>query len=315
LFWALPCNNAQVFDWNDGRYFLAIARGRSLSAAGRSLQVQQSTVGRRLGALEAALGVRLFDRTPDGYLLTQSGEALLTHAERMEDEALSAERTLLGRDGQIAGVVRLTAPPAFGNAFVTPLLARLKVEQPEILVELVADSANLSLTKREADLALRLGRPRQPLLVIRRLGDVATGLYASRDYLASRGRPRGPDLSGHDYVDYDETYPQKEAIAWYRQCARGGRCTLRVNGTHGLAAAVQAGMGVGPLPCWLGDATAGLERLFPTTVRADGLWLVLHRDLRHVARVRTVADFLGREMRRQAPLLLGRTRPPRARGS
>ena len=167
---SLLCNDAQVFDWNDARYFLAIARGRSLSAAGRSLQVQQSTVGRRLATLETDLGARLFDRTPDGYLLTQSGEALLSHAERMEDEALSAERALLGREGRIAGLVRLTAPQAFGNGFVVPLLARLREEQPEILVELVADNANLSLTKREADLALRFGRPRQPLLVIRRLG-------------------------------------------------------------------------------------------------------------------------------------------------
>jgi DNA-binding transcriptional LysR family regulator len=301
-----------VFDWNDARYFLAIARGKSLSAAGRSLHVQQSTVGRRLAALESSLGARLFDRTPGGYLPTQAGEALLAHAERMEDEALSAERVLLGREGRIAGVVRLTAPQAFGNDFVTPLLARLRNEQPEILVELVADNANLSLTKREADLALRFGRPRQPLLVVRRLGAVATGIYGSREYLARRGRPRGSDLAGHDFIDYDDTYLQKETISWYRQCTRGGRCTFRVNGSYGILAAVKAGMGVGPLPCWLADQTDGLERVLPAAVRLDELWVVMHRDLRHVARVRAVVEFFAREMRRQEARMQGRPRRSRA---
>jgi DNA-binding transcriptional LysR family regulator len=298
----------RVFDWNDARYFLAIARGRSLSAAGRTLQVQQSTVGRRLAALESSLGARLFDRTPGGYLPTQAGEALLTHAERMEDEALSAERVLLGREGRIAGVVRLTAPQAFGNDCVVPMLARLHAEQPEILVELVADNANLSLTKREADLALRFGRPRQPLLVVRRLAEVATGIYASRAYLGRRGRPRASDLDGHDVVDYDDTYLQKQTVGWYRQAMRGARCVFRVNGSHGILAAVRAGMGLGPLPCWLGDHSDGIERVLPAVEKVDELWVVLHRDLRHVARVRTVVEFFGRELRREAPRLQGRRR-------
>jgi DNA-binding transcriptional LysR family regulator len=300
----------RVFDWNDARYFLAIARGRTLSAAGRSLKVQQSTVGRRLAALEDALGARLFERTPEGYLLTGAGEAMLAHAERIEDEALSAERSLLGREGRIAGEVRVTAPQAFGNQFVAPLLARLHAEQPEIVVELVADNANLSLTKREADLALRLGRPQQPLLVIRRLGEVANGLYAARSYLARRGHP-ARDLVGHDYVDYDETYLQRQAVAWFRRRARGGRCTARVNGSHGIAAAVAAGLGVGPLPCWLGDGTPGLERVLPAEGWDQELWLVLHRDSRHIARVRAVAEFFVREMRRAGPQLRGR--PPKRR--
>src|SRR5215470_13978065 len=128
-----------MFDWNDARYFLAIWRGGSLSAAGRHLRVQQTTVGRRLATLEAALDARLFERTPDGYVPTAAGEALVAHAERMENEALSAERELLGHEGQVAGTVRVTAPLAFGFLFVVPLLARLQREQPDIVVEVVAD--------------------------------------------------------------------------------------------------------------------------------------------------------------------------------
>jgi DNA-binding transcriptional LysR family regulator len=300
-----------VFDWNDARFFLAVARARTLSGAGRTLKVQQSTVGRRLAALEEALQARLFERTPEGYLLTPAGEAMLAHAERIEDEVLSAERSLLGREARVAGVVRVTAPQAFGNLFVTPLLARLHEEQPEIIVELVADNANLSLTKREADVALRLGRPQQSLLFIRRLGEVANGLYAARSYLAGHGQPRGDDLTGHDIVDYDETYQQRQAVSWFRQRARGGRCTVRLNGSHAIAAAIAAGLGVGPLPCWLGDSTPGVERVLPGQEYMQDLWLVLHRDLRHVARVRAVADFFAREMRRLGPQLRGRPAPRR----
>jgi DNA-binding transcriptional LysR family regulator len=292
-------------DWDDTRFFLAIARAGSVSGAGRSLRVQQSTVSRRLAGLEAALGTRLFERTPDGYVMTPAGEALHARAERIEDEVLSAEREVLGRESRIAGVVRLTAPQALGNVFLAPMLARLRAEQPDILLEMVADNSNLSLTRREADLALRASRPKQSPLVIRRLGGLANGLYASSDYLARRGRPRGPALTSHDFVDYDESYPGTKEIAWFRQRTREARCSLRVTGSHGMCSAVEAGLGIGILPCWMGDAGERLERVLPAETYAQELWLILHRDLRHVARIRTVAEFLTRELRAAAPRLLG----------
>jgi DNA-binding transcriptional LysR family regulator len=300
-----------VFDWDHLRFFLAIARSRSLSAAARQLKVQQSTVGRRLAALEAEMDARLFDRTPDGYLPTSAGEALLGRAERIEEETLSAERELLGRESRVAGVVRMTSAEAFGNGVVVPLLGQLRLEEPEILVELVASNAALSLTRREADLALRLGRPQQPLLYIRRLGEVVNGLYGAREYLARRGRPRTLELGDHDVVLFDGALESaRHPMTWFGQRARGGRPTARLNSSYGIAAAVQAGLGIGALPCWLGDATPGLERVLPAEVLAQELWLVVHRDLRHVARVRAVSEFFARELRRAAPRLLGRP-PPR----
>jgi DNA-binding transcriptional LysR family regulator len=311
------CNNAWMFDWDHLRFFLAIARRRSLSAAARQLQVQQSTVGRRLAALEATVEARLFDRTPDGYFLTAAGESLLPRAERIEDETLSAEREMLGRESRVAGVVRMTAAQALGNSFLVPLLGRLHAEQPEIVVELVADNVNLSLTKREADLAVRLGRPKQPLLVIRRIGEVMNGLYASRDYLARRGRPRTLELGDHDVVVFDETGlgGSRHPMAWFAHRARGGRPTVRLNSSYGIAAAVQAGLGIGSLPCWLGDTTAGIERVLPAEFLSQELWLVVHRDLQHVARVRAVSEFLARELRRAAPRLLGRAASARRKPS
>jgi DNA-binding transcriptional LysR family regulator len=295
-----------MFDWDDARFFLAIARAGSVSGAGRSLRVQQSTVSRRLAGLEDCLGARLFERTPDGYILTPAGESLHTRAERMEEEAQAAERELLGRESQVAGVVRLTTPEAFGNGLMPALLARLRLEQPDILVELVAANARLSLTKREADLAIRTGRPQQALLVMRKLGELVDALYASKAYLDQRGRPSGPDLGTHDYVDYDDTYAGGSETAWLRQVARNARCVLRVTGTHGMFGAIQAGLGVGVLPCWMGDATDGLERVLPTERYTSELCMVLHRDLRHVARIRAVAEFLTRALRADAARLAGR---------
>lgn len=304
-----------MFDWDDARFFLAIARAGSVSGAGRKLRVQQSTVSRRLAGLEETLGARLFERTPDGYMLTSAGESLRARAEHMEEAALAAERELMGRESKIAGVVRLTTPEAFGNGFMTPLVARLRLEQPEILLELIAANTRLSLTKREADLAIRTGRPQQALLVMRKLGDLADGLYASRDYLARRGRPAGPDLGDHDYIDYDDSYAGQSEIAWLRQLVRDCRCTVRVTGTHGMFGAIQAGLGIGVLPCWMGDTTDSLERVLPAERFSSDLWMVLHHDLRHVARIRVVAEFLVREVRAAASLLAGRPeRRPSRRG-
>jgi DNA-binding transcriptional LysR family regulator len=308
------CKNASMFDWDDARYVLAIARDRSLTAAARRLGVQQSTAGRRLAVLEATLGTRLFDRGPRGLIPTPAGTTLLAHAERMENEALAVERTLSDREDQVAGIVRVTAPQAFGNLFVMPLLARLCIARPELVVELIAENTNLNLSQREADLAVRIGRPSQPGLVVRRLGALVNGLYAAPGYLARRKRPRA-GLAGHDIVDLDDTYLQKGVIHWFRGQARDARVAARANATPGIAAAVQARLGIGPLPCWLGDALPGVRRVLPACSLTQDLWLVMHRDSRHTARVRTVIDFLGDEIAQAAPVLLGaghtRTRPAR----
>jgi len=294
-----------VFDWNDARYFLAVARMGSLSRAARQLRVQQSTVGRRISGLEAALKTRLFERTSDGWMPTAAGEAFVARAERIEDEALAAERQLAGKEQLVAGVVRMTAPQAFGFFFVVPLLARLHAEQPDVVFELVAENQPLNLSRREADLALRLGRPGQRELVRRKLGDVADALYASRAYLERAGAVRRDDLGRHAYVDFDESYPRRETKAWMAQRLRGARCVLRVNGTPGVLAAVRAGMGIGLLPCWLADGDGELVRVLREHSLSQELWLVMHRDLRHAARIRVVADFFAREAQRAARQLLG----------
>ncbi len=286
------CENARMFDWDDARYFLAVARLGSLSRAGRLLGVQQTTVGRRIAALEVALAARLFERTPAGWQPSPAGLAFRERAERIEAEATAAERQVGGDESRAAGRVRITAPQALGFHFIVPLLARLRAEKPEIVVELVAENASLNLARGEADLALRFGRPPQQRLVMRRLGAVENGLYASRGYLARAGAVRGPTLGRHDFVDFDEGFVQRETPAWVAQRLRGARCVLRVNGTTGILEAVRANLGVGLLPCWLADEDVELERVLPEQALAQELWLIVHHDLRRAARVRIVTDFL-----------------------
>ena len=302
-----------MFGWDDARYFLEIHRAGSLSAAGRGLRVNQSTVGRRLAALESVLGVRLFDRTPEGYVLTPAGEVLLPRAERMEEEALAAARDVAGGEARLAGTVRLTAPEAFGSRFLTARLADFHRRYPDITLELVADNRAFSLSRREADVALRLARPVQPLLVTRQVAEVGTTLYASKDYLAARGKPRpGHQLSGHQLIGFDETFQPEAEVRWLAQHARSARVVFKSNSPQSQLAAAEAGMGLALLPCYLADPVPGLVRVLPVSKGVvRGLWLVLHRDLRHTARVRALADFLSETLHRERAVLRGGPEPRR----
>jgi DNA-binding transcriptional LysR family regulator len=295
-----------MFSWDDARYFLEVHRAGSFSAAGRRLRVNQSTVGRRLAALEGTLGARLFERTPDGYVLTVAGEAFLARAEKMEEEGLAATREVAGHEARLAGTVRLTAPETFGSRFLASRLMAFHKRYPDIDLELVADNRALSLTRREADVALRLARPAQPLLVTRQLAEVTSALYASKAYLAEHGRPRPPELSGHLLIGFDETFQPEAEVLWLARNARGAREVLKSNSPQAQLEAASAGMGLALLPCYLADPVPGLVRVLPASKGVvRGLWLVLHRDLRHVPRVRALADFLTEVLGQEQPLLRG----------
>lgn len=285
-----------AFEWDDARIFLAVHRTGSLSAAGRQLRVNQSTVGRRLGALEEAIGARLFDRTPDGYVITQPGERFLAHAERMENEADDVAREIAGEESRLTGTVRVTGADAFSVRVLAPLLARLHDRYPEIDLVLVADSRTLSLTKREADIGIRSPRPKEPSLVTRKVADLAYGLYASRAYLDARGTPRpGSDFDGHDFVGFEEAIGPE--ASWYTQNVRRGRVVVRSNRTLAVLDLAQRDAGLALLPCYLADPEPRLVRVLgpPDTITME-LWVVLHKDLRHTARIRACADFIAAEL-------------------
>ncbi len=274
-------------NWDDLRVLLALTRSGSLSATARELGVDHSTVARRVGALEADLRVKLFDRLPRGYAPTAEGEEIAALARRVEDGILAIERHALGQADETAGLVRLSAPPAFASHFLASRLAGLRRRMPGLVVELVGDARAVSLTRHEADLAIRLSRPQDEGLVTRRLCGLGYGLYGTAAYLEGR------TPADWEFIGYDESLDHVPQQRWLRAVADGRPFVFRANDLVSLLAAVRADIGIAAIPHFLGRPDPGLIRL-PAAVAPDPreLWLLVHRDLRRSARVRAVMDAL-----------------------
>lgn len=291
-------------DWDDIRTFLAIARAGTLSGAARTLGLTQPTMGRRLAAMEARLGARLLQRTPDGYVLTQLGEAVLGNAERIEAEAISVERAVSGRDVALEGVVRLTTVDTLAARILTPAIAALQQQHPGIAVELVPATQSLNLSKREADIALRMARFEGHDIVSRRVGTLAVGLYAGRAYLERHGSPTAGQGEGHAVVtvlDDQLHLPEARLLA---ERLPGARMALRTNSRDVHLWAAKNGIGIACLARFRADTEADLVHLFPEEPPLTrDIWLGVHRDLRHTPRIRAVIDAVTSELKRKEAIL------------
>jgi len=284
-----------VIDWDDLRYFLAIERAGTLAGAASSLGINATTVSRRLGALEERIGGKLFDRTPDGWTLTAAGRRLVTHAERMESEALAIERELSGSDDKLAGTVRVTATEMLATRFVVPHLARFRALCPDITVELRCTHEIVSLARREADIALRLSRPREDDVVCKRLSAIPLRLYASRAYLDAHGAPADPErtLADHHVLMFASTRHFALENAWMEPRAEGARVILRSDSVSSLYSACVAGVGIALLPEAVAELDPALSRLPTRTAPVPRvIWRAVHRDLKRAARIRAVMQFL-----------------------
>lgn len=298
-----------MLEWSDLRVFLSIARERTLSGAARKLNVDQSTVGRRLSQLEKAAGARLFERAAGGYALTAAAESVLEHIEQIEGQAITVERKLLGQDARIAGPVRVATSDSFASWFLVKHLVALRSRHPEVWIELVTGNRPLDLARREADISLRLTKPTQPHLVARRLGSAAWAPYASRGYIEQRGRPNlRTSLAGHDVVGFDDELAGTVGAKWLKVHGARGRVVLTCNSLNSQGAAVVAGLGVSALPCVFGDAERSLCRLGNVLGHHD-IWLVVHPDLKASARVRAVLEYLSELVHGQSGLLAGKLGP------
>ena len=285
---------ASMLVWDDLQVFLATHRTRSHAGAARALGVAPTTVGRRLAALEAAVGARLFARTPDGLAPTGAARALLPRAERMEIEALEAERSLLGADARVSGTVRVTSGDGFANLVLCPALPAFLAAHPGLTVEIRAGPRALDLTRGEADIAIRNFRPRERSLVIRRLGVEKQGLYAAPTYLAARGRPRSAaDLDGHDLVLYERDLDRLRTQVWFREAAPRARISVRTSTTTSMHAACAAGAGLALLSTAVVADDPRFEQVLPRLVPpALDIWSVTHGDLRSSARVTATLRWL-----------------------
>jgi len=280
-------------DWSALRDFLAVADTGSLSAAARQLRVSQPTLSRRMAALEERLGVELFQRTSRGLELSETGEAILGPARQMEREARGIEVAATGSSRALSGPVRITASEGLAIDWLTPELARFQAEHPDIEIRFLIRNTNLNLLQREADIAVRLGRPRQADLLVRRVGELAYGLYGSRAYLERAGRPRhAAELAGHRAVLFDEELRHSDLGHWLEQSLAGAQVVYRANSLQAQLAAIRAGYGLGGQAPFIASLRPELERVLPALGLKMGIWLVTHPGLRRSARMRAVYDFL-----------------------
>jgi DNA-binding transcriptional LysR family regulator len=276
--------------WSDLQYFLAVCERGSIGAAAQQLRVNHSTVLRRLASLERALDVRLFDRQPGGYLPTPQGQALAASLSGITEQVDAAQRRIGGGDLALRGTIRLTAPDTLVGLLV-PHLATFRAAHPQLALELVINNSFLSLSRREADVALR-GSNRPPeQLIGRRVGRLQTALYASSAYLERQGA--GDPEADYDWVGADAALAHLDSARWLRRHVPDERVVLRVDNLIAAADAVAAGIGVGWLLCHLADARHGLQLLRPPKPEFDTqLWVLTHPDLKRVARIRALTDFL-----------------------
>lgn len=297
-----------MFDWNDLKYFLAVARHHSTLSASRALQVNQSTVQRRLAELERRLGRPLVQRHPTGYRLTEFGEALLPYAERVAKAVAALEQQLESAQLEAVGVIRVTCPePLVYRITQTTLLDRFHARYPGLRVEFVMSDRYLDLMKGEADVALRSGDTVDNELVGRKIGDSLWAVYASRKYVERCGQPdRVEALEQHDLVGFDETMANHRAAQWLRDVAPHGRVVARNNSVLGLLYSVKAGVGIAPLPTAIADAEPELVRVLGPVPELARIWRLLTRaDLRHTPRISAFFDFMIEEIDTLRPIITG----------
>lgn len=273
-------------NWDDVRVFLAIARCATLGAAGRSLGQSQPTMGRRLKALEESLGQTLFQRTSEGFVLTDEGAAVLSHAERMEADALSFARQLDGADSQLEGTLRVSTPDWFGLHLLAPVCSLFTLKHPRIAIELLTDARLYSLARREADLVVRIVPFDEPDIIQRKLMHVPYALYSARD----AAEQTEPDVR---LITMDLHFGEMPDAVWLRSTHPQGRIAFRSNSRHIQAVACAAGVGLAVLPCPLGDAHPNLQRVArASSPPGRDVWLGYHRDLRRLPRLRALRELL-----------------------
>jgi DNA-binding transcriptional LysR family regulator len=286
------------FDWNDLRSFLAVARSGKLTAAATRLQIDHTTLSRRLTGLEHALKAKLFDRSPSGYTLTDQGRRLIPTAEEMERLALTVQETVGGTSACVEGTVRIGAPEGFGSYFLAPRIWALKAVHPELLVQLVAATAVFSLSRRDADVVISVSRPPAGRLIVSKLTDYDLALYASLAYLEQHPPIRSTaDLSEHSFVSYIGELLHFPELDFLQHVAPEGTASVESSNLLAQLRATLAGAGLCVLPAFLAKEEQGLVRVLPDQVSLTrSLWLIVHQDLAELARIRAVVRFIKNEV-------------------
>lgn len=284
-----------MFDWNDLKAFLAVARSGSSLGAAKTLKINQTTVARRIENLEAALALKLLERGQAGSRLTEAGRDLLAEAEKVERAALAFGNRAQAHQRGLAGVIRMTCTEMVANTFITPAIAHFRRAYPEVQVELLLTDETLNVAGGEVDLAVRSGYALPPSdLVARKLGDWAFALYCSRDYAERHGAPScAAEIKAHDLISCETPNGLGPGVRWMLDQARGKAPAHVSNSMTNLAHAVRAGLGLAPLPCLLSDGNPRLIRCSEDIADAHShSWIVTRRELKDTPRIRAFIDFL-----------------------
>jgi len=281
-------------NWDDLKVFLAVARLSRLTAAAKALDLDATTVARRLDRLASALGTTLFEPSPTGHALTERGNGLLRYAEQIERAALTARSEIAGERGLLSGTIRVSVAEGFGTWIVARHLVDFRRTNSGIVVELIASNGFLNPSKREADVAVLLARPARGPLLVRRLTDYRLRLYGAPAYLALHDAPASlADLRDHVLIGYVNDIDYSPALQFSAEIRPGTEPDIRSSSINAQVALTVSGAGLCVLPCFIGDRDERLVRVLPELVLTRTFWVVVHKDVRQLARVAAFLDWLA----------------------
>jgi DNA-binding transcriptional LysR family regulator len=286
--------NPRDFNWNDLRFFLAVARSRTISLAGRRTGDDHATVGRRIAALEAALGLQLFERNPRGYNLTRHGETLLSMAQTIELEAVRIEETAAGQQQGLTGAVRISTPEGFGNFFLASRIGALATAHPRLAVEMITIQQIVALSRREADVAVTMALPPSGTFVHEHLTDYRLYVFAARDYLAKAPPIRSrDDLGDHPFVGYVDDLIFTRALNYLPEIRPNLRARLQNSSLQAQMSATVAGYGLCVLPAYVAATAPNLVPVLPRELSlCRSYWMVADAEMAETAHVRLTQRFI-----------------------
>jgi DNA-binding transcriptional LysR family regulator len=289
---------SEHLDWDNLRYFLAVARAGKLTAAARRLGQDHTTVGRRIVSLERAFQSKLFERRPDGYRLTEVGERLYENVDALESSVWEIQRNIAGRTQHVEGLVRIGAPDDFGNMFLAKRIGELQGLHPGLKIELITSPHTLSVSKREVDIAIGIERPVEGRLFVRKLTDVEMRLYANRDYIDAHGPiDEAPDLARQMWIGSASDFNAAALLDAATGLDGVPAPRFTCSSFAGQLAATVSGAGLAMLPRYVADQETSLTPVLPDVAKATQAYhMVIHADLRGLARVRTVANYIAEKV-------------------
>jgi DNA-binding transcriptional LysR family regulator len=296
-----------MYHWDDLRYFLELSRQGKLVKAAVRLHVDHTTVSRRIAVLEKQLDVRLFDKSPGGYQLTDAGLRLLPMAETIEAQSNQLYQEISGKDARLSGTVRVATPEALGSQVIARHVTEFRIEHPDIEIELVAETRRMSLSKREADIAINFARPDSGRLISWKLCDYRLKLYAARQYLdAHPAINNQDDLAQQNFVSYIDDLIEMPELRFFENTIKNAHVVFRSTNVSAQYNAILDGIGLGLVHCFMAQNEERLKPVLPDQIWVDRTyWLLVHEDLRQVARVDAVCQFLTRVLRDNKALMMG----------